>query len=1031
MNAGGCMSFFVKSSSSSSNNMNNASSNNMNSVSSNKMDTTHSASKRSSFFNFNKTDGTSQNSSTEKIGSTNPYSKIKNAWAKKKLEAACEKEISWSEGDKADSINIKISALAQKLGISKSVILEYVDKGISDKLKDPNELRKLQELELLSKTYNLPILNLFTERQRGIGNLDKYLLAEIKEIKWFDVKGNTINMNLSDFASKFSTTPAIILKYVKGEMGMTLKDLKELEHLSTTLNLPLSELFLHCDKQQLPKYIHNAAKEAVSRIESEEIKKLPIIEPQQLKALQTFAETYQLPFDIVLNQYANNNFDNYLIADTDPNKISILWGLSKTYKLPFLELVKNNKTDNLDNYLIAAVEVKWSEKEAAISILALAHQLKIPNEVALRFIQSNGINKLKELEQLSIAIEKPLSELLEYSLNGKLNEYFLSIAIERTSIDKEWGEIVNTKSNIFNNLSLSLNLSKPLLLEALKMGRLEKIIDTKNLQIDIKELQKIKDLVLIAKEVKIPLFNLLRHMHELDEYILSFPIKIKWKNELGEEIDTTVKDIAEKLKVGPEFVLEFLKVGKLNKINDLANRFSMTDLPLADLVNHNENDKLDEYLFNVQAEKIAKSDEEWSDIVDEVCEKINANLDRLHAEHNGKLVTQDNSFEFVEFMSAEELKSIKKIIKSAYTIFGRTPLEKDIILLNRIIVKATSEESIQITGLFGKKLGVGAAGYAIHAVDIMEGTLATGNEAVLKKPLYESHEDLALNDMHREYTSIEKIHEDGHVLGIQNKLRVVKDVIGGKQAYSHFGSLYESDLQDVLEPKKNEGGPEPEKRVLDKKEAFSLTYQLLHGVSHMHKKGISHGDIKLGNIFCKFSSVESSDGKEDIGPRLYLADFGGSIDHSKENSLELKTTTTSVYRLQSDDMAIQDAKELNDQALHKKIQEKADVFATCSVICSFFTNELPYNRGTDNDPGDGICIINENLEQDLIAKGLSPETAKLLISGMSLDYNLRPSSEEILKAIEDDMKKAPEMPPGRVDLLLERSMPLHVTIHLP
>jgi serine/threonine protein kinase len=84
---------------------------------------------------------------------------------------------------------------------------------------------------------------------------------------------------------------------------------------------------------------------------------------------------------------------------------------------------------------------------------------------------------------------------------------------------------------------------------------------------------------------------------------------------------------------------------------------------------------------------------------------------------------------------------------------------------------------------------------------------------------------------------------------------------------------------------------------------------------------------------------------------------------------------------------------------YKKIEKKADVFATSSVICSIFTGDFPY----DGSPGAKGYKVKDNLRQQLKEAALSEETIDLLIKGLSVDYNERPDASTLLEAIKKDM----------------------------
>jgi serine/threonine protein kinase len=168
-------------------------------------------------------------------------------------------------------------------------------------------------------------------------------------------------------------------------------------------------------------------------------------------------------------------------------------------------------------------------------------------------------------------------------------------------------------------------------------------------------------------------------------------------------------------------------------------------------------------------------------------------------------------------------------------------------------------------------------------------------------------------------------------------------------------------------------------------------------LNDLHQNKITHGDIKPEHIFCDLTMSKQAHQLS----LAYLADLGGAIDHS-ENSIPLQITTSSDYRLRSDDLESEKAYYQKDYIKYKKIETKADVFAISASLCMIFTNEMPYDE--ESTQLDSLSLKND-LEEKLQRVGLSQNTIELLIRGLNVDYQNRPDTFYLLEAIKADLQQ--------------------------
>lgn len=470
----------------------------------------------------------------------------------------------------------------------------------------------------------------------------------------------------------------------------------------------------------------------------------------------------------------------------------------------------------------------------------------------------------------------------------------------------------------------------------------------------------------------------------------------------GELLEVKVTDLTNKIGVSREKVVEAYESGSISRLLKVAceaknfnTSFSLLDsffdseesinrlsyleflseslhLPLSVIVKAESNGSL---------ELVVKEAQE----IEDMCHSVFERLDVLYAKEEGRIYTKNNQENIKGSMTAEELNAVKETIRVAFKILKSTPpsnkkIEQVIsITENHKILVESSENSYKVTGLFGKILGFGGAGVALHSINLLEGSWNNGDMSVLK---VSQITDPGSEQIIQEEKIIKKVHGENLVLGIQKPLKLIKNVFSGIAKHCHLGRLYETDLSKIL------FDPET-KHELTKTDMLSMSYQLMYGVFYMHKVDITSGDIKPENVFCDLGN---------FGPRVYLSDFGGAIDHGQE-FIPLQETTSIEYRTIEDDIASKNAYLENDKQQYLEIEKKADVFATCSTIYCIFTKTMPYNP----KPGISGWQLKSNLEEELENSGLSQKTIKLIIQGLDKNYKNRPDAIVILEAIKNDL----------------------------
>lgn len=372
-------------------------------------------------------------------------------------------------------------------------------------------------------------------------------------------------------------------------------------------------------------------------------------------------------------------------------------------------------------------------------------------------------------------------------------------------------------------------------------------------------------------------------------------------------------------------------------------------------------------------------------------------VEALVASFGGKVIDGVAGDSSKKEMTKEDLAAIEKetlILSQAFAVSPKDVSRETKKVGQWHIMAVPSKTSLKVIGLFGKLLGKGGDGVVTQTVDLSTGDLShAGDHAVLKTKLAGQSLKTESGFFEGESNILFFFNVFGPILGIQREITPIPSF-----ADTQIGPKYEGSVLQMI------------KRInaLPIQERLGLVYQLMHGITFMHKRTVTHGDIKLGNIFI---DLEPS-------PALFLADFGGAVCHKKGKIPKVETFTES-YRHWQDQKEIQrinnsldPRKSVQDDHLtesYQAVRQKADVFAACSVIYLILTSCWAYKLGSDDKPiwpMDQAFAISEDVRPYLSEEGLGMGFIDAIVKGLDHDHTKRPTAEMLFGVVGQSLKNA-------------------------
>lgn len=347
-------------------------------------------------------------------------------------------------------------------------------------------------------------------------------------------------------------------------------------------------------------------------------------------------------------------------------------------------------------------------------------------------------------------------------------------------------------------------------------------------------------------------------------------------------------------------------------------------------------------------------------------------------------------------LNASDLETIEKVIHSAFIALQDHPEHLGAKIVDCVIpvthhvqlIVSSEPGMFRLIGLFGDQIGMGGEGRITHVVNLMTGDFEDGDEGVAKI----LHPKLLEQQMQREETLLQKLNPEGKLIGIAKPLKHFTLKIP-QEKHVLVGPYYQDkDLFTDYEVARNRS---PEDKLW-------IVYQITHGLSEMHKRKMTHGDLKEENIFI---------GKN---ASAYIGDFGGCLDHADENIFDRNDVFTPSYCVRTDLVLAKHARKRHDKRLLEVIKEKGDIFAVSLLIARYLLDgadifpvdpeEAEAKHIFAYDKGNDLEATYEEFSEPLKSCNLSDETIALLWSGLCSQYIYRPTIDKIRASLEEDLK---------------------------
>lgn len=327
--------------------------------------------------------------------------------------------------------------------------------------------------------------------------------------------------------------------------------------------------------------------------------------------------------------------------------------------------------------------------------------------------------------------------------------------------------------------------------------------------------------------------------------------------------------------------------------------------------------------------------------------KISPLINKLKANPTHAILPLQDKTNFVNKGELRQIRALsgmnKELVNAKKTTSGNSPWlqQKGENNISEPHTNSISNYSI------GRSIGQGAYGLVKEAT----------HKATCKKVAIKVYDKYRLLDSQRK-NSVNREIQILQSLSHPNIVKLYETIDTTKQLYLVFELIKGRSLYSYLKSKNP--------RRLDESEARRIFKQVLAGVRYCHSKNVSHRDIKLENLLL------------DEQNNIKIIDFGFSSCVPLFTKLRIFCGTPSY---------------MAPEIVNKKqyIGPPADVWALGVLLYAMLSGKFPFKGATDKE------LFRKITKGDFsIPLGISQKAKNLLVRLLNVDFNKRPTCDEIM-----------------------------------
>lgn len=180
---------------------------------------------------------------------------------------------------------------------------------------------------------------------------------------------------------------------------------------------------------------------------------------------------------------------------------------------------------------------------------------------------------------------------------------------------------------------------------------------------------------------------------------------------------------------------------------------------------------------------------------------------------------------------------------------------------------------------------------------------------------------------------------------------------------------------------------------LSESEARVVMVRLLQGVMHMHKRGITHRDLKIENLLVMSKDDVSSVVIADVGMAKQLGDSGNGIEYGGTDDVDHSVCGSPLFM--APEMISSASKNVDKGRVLACYGQKVDIWSCGIIVFMLLSGETPFIAESLARLFDCIRKGNYNFNTP-VWENVSPEGKNFVRHLLTVDCQERPSAAEAL-----------------------------------